>query len=90
MVMKDLVNTVVPGIDAAIEQRYAGPIGDGAELRSYGTLALICQTKRFKAAVITAAILQPDLAADYLNQRPEAADATGGYYERAQGNMGGV
>src|SRR5207249_7375972 len=46
------------------------------------SLALICQTKRFKAAVITAAILHPDLVADYLNQRPEAADATGGYYEQ--------
>src|SRR5207244_13494401 len=38
----------------------------------------------------TAAILHPDLVADYLNQRPEAADATGGYYEHGQGNLGGT
>ena len=91
MVMKDLVNTVVPGIDAAIEQGYADPNRLAVMGQSYGsycTLALICQTKRFKAAVITAAILHPDLVADYLNQRPEAADATGGYYEHGQGNLG--
>ena len=93
MPIKDLVSTVIPGIDAAIEEGYADPDRLAVMGQSYGsycTLALISQTKRFKAAVITAAILHPDLVADYLNERPEASNLTGGYYEHGQGNMGGT
>ena len=46
------------------------------------TCALPILTDRFKAAIITAAVLHPDLFADYLR-------ATG-YYEHGQGNMGGT
>jgi dipeptidyl aminopeptidase/acylaminoacyl peptidase len=53
----------------------------GQSYGSYCTLAIIGQTKRFKAAVITAAVLHPDLFADYLSSI--------GYYEKGQGNMRG-
>jgi len=93
MPMEDLLRTVMPGVNAAIEQGYADPDRLAIMGQSYGsycTLALISQTKRFKAAVITGAVLHPDLVADYLNTRPEFADSTGGYYEHGQGNMHGT
>jgi len=62
----------------------------GQSYGSYCTLALISQTKRFKAAVITGAVLHPDLVADYLNSEPETPDARTGYYEQDQGNMHGT
>ncbi len=55
--MLDLANTVIPGVNAAIEQGYADPdrlAVMGQSYGSYSTLALIAQTHRFKAAVITA------------------------------------
>jgi dipeptidyl aminopeptidase/acylaminoacyl peptidase len=90
MPMADLVRTVMPGVNAAIEQGYADPdrlavMGQSYVGQSYGsycTLALISQTTRFKAAVITAAVLHPDLFYDYLEST--------GYYEHGQGNMGGT
>ena len=84
MAMADLLRTVMPGVDAAIEQGYADPDRLAVMGQSYGaycTLALITQTTRFKAAVITAAVQHPDLFADYLRGI--------GYYENGQGNMGG-
>jgi dipeptidyl aminopeptidase/acylaminoacyl peptidase len=82
--MTDHLNTVMPGVDAAIELGFADPerlAVMGQSYGSFGTLALITQTTRFKAAVITAAVLHPDLFADYLGSI--------GYYEQGQGNMGG-
>ncbi len=84
MAMADLLRTVMPGVDAAIAQGYADPdrlTVMGQSYGSYSTLALITQTTRFKAAVITAAVLHPDLFTDYLRAI--------GYYEHGQGNMGG-
>jgi dipeptidyl aminopeptidase/acylaminoacyl peptidase len=84
MAMADLLRTVMPGVDAAIEQGFADPdrlAVMGQSYGSYSTLALIAQTTRFRAAIITAAVLHPDLLADYLRSI--------GYYERGQGNMGG-
>ena len=81
----DLMRTVMPGVDAAIEQGYADPDRLAIMGQSYGslnTLAIITQTTRFKAAVITAAVAHPDLFADYLGST--------GYYEQGQGNMGGT
>jgi dipeptidyl aminopeptidase/acylaminoacyl peptidase len=81
--MADLLRTVLPGVDAAIEQGYADAERIalmGQSYGSYSVLALITQTNRFKAAVITAAVLHPDLAAGYLGNT--------GYYEKGQGNMG--
>jgi dipeptidyl aminopeptidase/acylaminoacyl peptidase len=85
---RDLIDTVMPGVNAAIEAGYADPDRlaiMGQSYGSYNTLAMITQTTRFKAAVITAAVLHPDLVADYL-----AGFGGGtGYYEQGQGNMGG-
>ncbi|HKE25557.1 MAG TPA: prolyl oligopeptidase family serine peptidase [Bryobacteraceae bacterium] len=52
----------------------------GQSYGSYCTLALIVQTARFKAAVISAAILNPDLLAAYL-----AFPGSKDYYERVKG-----
>lgn len=82
--MSDLMRTVMPGVNAAIDAGYADPERlalMGQSYGSYSTLAIITQTRRFKAAVITAAVLHPDLFADYLGDT--------GYYEQGQGNMGG-
>ncbi len=84
MAMADLLRTVMPGVDAAIEQGYADPDRLAVMGQSYGaycTLGLITQTTRFKAAVITAAVQHPDLFADYVRAI--------GFYEHGQGNMGG-
>jgi dipeptidyl aminopeptidase/acylaminoacyl peptidase len=83
--MTDIVRTVMPGVDAAIAQGYADPDRLAVMGQSYGsfnTLSIITQTNRFKAAVITAAVVHPDLVADYLQSM--------GYYEHGQGNMGGT
>jgi dipeptidyl aminopeptidase/acylaminoacyl peptidase len=85
MPMEDLMGTVMPGVNAAIDQGYADPDRLAVMGQSYGsycTLALITQTNRFKAAIITAAVLHPDLFADYLSSI--------GYYEKGQGNMHGT
>jgi dipeptidyl aminopeptidase/acylaminoacyl peptidase len=83
--MTDIVKSVMPGVDAAIEQGYVD--GDrmavmGQSYGSFNTLSIITQTNRFKAAVITAAVLYPDLFTDYIRSM--------GYYEHGQGNMGGT
>ncbi len=91
--MRDLVDSVIPGVNAAIEQGYADPdrlAVMGQSYGSYSTLALITQTKRFKAAIVTAAVLHPDLLADYLEMGPDGTDRSTGYYEHGQGNMGGT
>ena len=84
--MSDLMSTVMPGVNAAIEQGFVDPDRLAIMGQSYGsycTLAIITQTTRFKAAVITAAVLHPDLFADYLT-------GSVGYYEQGQGRMGGT
>ena len=83
--MSDLMTTVMPGVNAAIEQGLVDPDRlaiMGQSYGSYSTLGIITQTTRFKAAVITAAVLHPDLFAHYL-----AGNV--GYYEQGQGRMGG-
>ncbi|MFP3939479.1 MAG: S9 family peptidase [Thermoanaerobaculia bacterium] len=54
-----LVETVLPGVDAAVEEGYADPERLAIMGQSFGalnTLALLTRTDRFKAAVITAAV----------------------------------
>jgi dipeptidyl aminopeptidase/acylaminoacyl peptidase len=91
--MRDLVESVITGVNAAVEQGFADPdrlAVMGQSYGSYSTLALITQTKRFKAAIITAAVLHPDLLSDYLEMSPDGTDRSTGYYEHGQGNMGGT
>jgi dipeptidyl aminopeptidase/acylaminoacyl peptidase len=90
--MKDLYETVMPAVNAAIEQGYADPdrlAVTGQSYGSYSSLALIAQTKRFKAAIITAAAIHPDLFAAYLEMSSDGSAGSIGYYEQGQGNMGG-
>lgn len=85
-VTEDLVATVLPGVDAAVEQGYADPKRLAIMGQSFGalnTLALLTRTDRFRAAVITAAVQHPDLFADYLT------GMSTGYYETGQGGMEG-
>lgn len=82
--MTDILRAVMPGVDAAINLGYADPgrlAVMGQSYGSYSALALITQTQRFKAAVLTAATIHPDLATDYLRAV--------GYYEEGQGSIGG-
>ncbi len=86
--MEDLMYTVMPGVNAAIELGYADPERMAVMGQSYGAycvMALITQTNRFKAAVISAAVTHPDLLADYLKRN----DVSISFYEGGQGNLGG-
>ena len=81
----------MPGVNAAIAEGYADPerlAVMGQSYGSYSTLALITQTQRFKAAIITGAMLHPDLFADYLSGYASAG-VINEFYEKGQGNMGG-
>lgn len=91
--MKDLLHAVMPGVNAAIDQGYSDPdrlAVMGQSYGSYSALALIGQTTRFKAAIITAAALHPDLLAAYLEMGLDGSAISTGYYEHGQGNIGGT
>jgi dipeptidyl aminopeptidase/acylaminoacyl peptidase len=60
----------------------------GQSYGSYSVLALLVQTTRFKAAVITA-VVESDILAGYLYMNNDGTDGTG-YYEEGQGGMGGT
>lgn len=89
----DLMNAVMPALDAAIDQGYADPERLAVMGQSFGALnvlSLISQTTRFKAAVITASVLHPDLFSAYTDMAPDGSAANAGYFEQGQGNMGGT
>jgi len=88
MPMEDLMGTVMPGVNAAIDQGYADPDRLAVMGQSYGSycvLALITQTSRFQGRHHHGRRLHPDLFADYL-----ASEGSIGYYEQGQGNMKGT
>ncbi len=90
--MKDLADSVLPGVNRVIELGIADPERLAVMGQSYGsycTLALIAQTDRFKAAIITA-VLDPDLFSSYLRMYPDGRAGSTGYFEHGQGNMGGT
>lgn len=89
--LQDIMLTVMPGVDAAIAQGYADPdrlAVMGHSFGAFSTLALITQTPRFKAAVISG-VGHPDLVAGYLKMQPDGA-SNEGYYENGQQHMGGT
>lgn len=89
--LRDLYNTVMPGVNKAIDMGIADPDRLGIMGQSYGsfsTLALIVQTSRFKAAVITA-VVNPDYLGAYLHMQRDGGASTG-YYEEGQGGLGGT
>lgn len=89
----DLMNAVMPGLNAVIDQGYADPDRLAVMGQSFGALnvlSLISQTNRFKAAVITASVIHPDLFSAYTEMAPDGTASNAGYYEQGQGNMGGT
>ena len=93
MPMKSIVDTVTLAVDAAVAQGFADPNRLAVMGQSYGAysvLALITQTNRFKAAVASASVINPDLLASYLETDPDGSATWMGYFEQGQGGMGGT
>lgn len=90
--IRDLLATVLPAIDAAVAQGYSDPARlaiMGQSFGAYSVLALISHTNRFKAAVATASVINPDLLASYLEMDDDGSPRWIGYFEHGQGGMGG-
>ena len=88
--MLDLLKSVLPGVDRAVELGVADPDRIGITGHSYGgysTLSLIVQTGRFKAAVASASI--GNLAAAFGALRPDGTNYLMAWAETGQGRMGG-
>jgi dipeptidyl aminopeptidase/acylaminoacyl peptidase len=88
--MFGVLKTVMPGVDRVVQMGIADPERLGVMGHSYGgysTLALLVQTTRFKAAVVSAGI--GDLVSEY-GQLGRDGDSFGiGWAEEGQGGMGG-
>lgn len=88
--MLDLLKTVMPGVDRAVELGVADPARIGVTGHSYGgynTLALLVQSRRFKAAVMRAGF--GDLIGAYSHLSPEGTNYGLPWAEQGQGRMGG-
>ncbi len=89
--MVDLLESVMPGVDRAIEIGLADPERIGLIGHSYGgysTLSLIVQTRRFKAAVASAPV--GNLVAAYGSLRPDGTNYLMSWAETGQALMGGT
>jgi dipeptidyl aminopeptidase/acylaminoacyl peptidase len=88
--MMDLLKSVLPGVDRAVEMGVADPARIGLIGHSYGgysALALIVQSRRFKAAVMRAGF--GDLMGAYGQLSPDGTNYLLPWAERGQGRMGG-
>ena len=88
--MVDLMKSVMPGIDKAVELGVADPKRIGITGHSYGgysTLSLIVQSPRFKAAVMRAGL--GDLIGGYGQLSPDGTNYGLAWSESGQGRMGG-
>jgi dipeptidyl aminopeptidase/acylaminoacyl peptidase len=88
--MVDLMKSVMPGIDKAVELGVADPKRIGVTGHSYGgysTLSLIAQSPRFKAAVMRAGL--GDLIGGYGQLSPDGTNYGLAWSESGQGRMGG-
>lgn len=89
--VQDLMKTVMPGIQRAIETGVADPERVGITGHSYGaysTFALISQSKIFKAAVARAGIA--DLLSMYGHLGEDGSNFGVTWAESGQGRMGGT
>ncbi len=89
--MLDLVKTVLPGVNKVIEMRIADPDRLGVMGQSnggYSTLALIVQTKRFKAAIDIDGM--GELLSDYGSMDKNGTAYGIGVLEHGQDAMGGT
>jgi dipeptidyl aminopeptidase/acylaminoacyl peptidase len=88
--MVDLMKTVMPGINKAVESGLADPARIGVTGHSYGgysTLSLIAQSPRFKAAVMRAGM--GNLISGYGHLAPDGTNYGLAWSESGQGRMGG-
>jgi dipeptidyl aminopeptidase/acylaminoacyl peptidase len=88
--MVDLMKSVMPGIDRAVELGIADPKRIGITGHSYGgysALALIVQSPRFKAAVMRAG--SGNLISGYGHLAPDGSNYGISWAETGQGRMGG-
>ncbi len=88
--MVDLMKSVMPGINKAVELGVADPDRIGVMGHSYGgysTLSLIVQSRRFKAAVARAGM--GDLFSGYGQLAPDGTNYGLAWSETGQGRMGG-
>lgn len=89
--MGDLAKTVLPGVNKAVEMGIADPERLGIIGHSYGgysALALIAQTQRFKAGVMSAGY--GDLVASYGEMADDGTAYGIAFEEGGQGLMGGT
>ncbi|MEO8431235.1 MAG: prolyl oligopeptidase family serine peptidase [Acidobacteriota bacterium] len=88
--MVDLMKSVLPGIDKAVEAGVADPDRVGVTGHSYGgysTLCLIAQSTRFKAAVMRAGM--GNMIGQYGQLAPDGTNYGLAWAESGQGRMGG-
>jgi dipeptidyl aminopeptidase/acylaminoacyl peptidase len=88
--MTDLMKSVLPGIDRAIDSGLADPERVGVTGHSYGgysTISLIAQSPRFRAAVMRAGMA--DLIGIYGQLEPDGTNYGLAWAESGQGRMGG-
>ena len=81
--MEDINGSVLSAADELIRLGYTDPDRMALMGQSYGSYTVLCllvQSPRFKAAVLTAAVVHPDLYADFLRSPT--------YYLDGQGNLG--
>jgi dipeptidyl aminopeptidase/acylaminoacyl peptidase len=89
--MRDIAQTVLPGVNQAIELGIADPQRLGVMGTSYGgysALALIVQTTRFKAAVMNVGI--GNVLTFYNNMENFGRNWGSSWAETGQGNLGGT
>jgi len=89
--MADLLKTVMPGVDRAVDVGVADGDRLGVMGHSYGgysTLSLIVQTSRFRAAVDSAG--PGDLISDYGAMQKDGSSNSIGWAETGQGGMEGT
>jgi dipeptidyl aminopeptidase/acylaminoacyl peptidase len=88
--MVDLMKSVMPGVDKAIQMGVADPDRIGVTGHSYGgysTLCLVSQSPRFKAAVMRAGL--GDLIGAWGQLSPDGTNYGLAWAESGQGRMGG-
>lgn len=89
--MLDLLKSVLPGVDRVIDTGVADPARIGIMGHSYGgysALALITQSRRFKAAVMRAGF--GDLVSAYGQLGTDGTNYLLSWAEHGQGRMGGT
>jgi dipeptidyl aminopeptidase/acylaminoacyl peptidase len=89
--MLDLLKTVMPGVDRAIASGVvdAGRMAiTGHSYGGYSALALVAQTRRFRAAVVRAGF--GDLVGAYGHLGPDGNNYQMAWAEQGQGRMGGT